>query len=105
MPLPTSHVFHRRFQPIIRPQDSKARPTNDTDDVERALQRLRAIGFHREAAMAIPRAEHRDWLNCLIDEGWTRSDADEKRGEVERHARIWSDGTTSNRILGSLRTR
>ena len=66
------------------PDPPAAVEDTDTDDVERALQRLRAIGFDRDAAMAMARAEHQDWLNCLIDEGWKRSDPDEKRDDVKK---------------------
>jgi hypothetical protein len=66
------------------PDPPVAAENTDDDAVECALQRLRAIGFDRDAALAMARTEHNDWLNYLHDEGWRRSEPGEERDEARR---------------------
>lgn len=57
-----------------------------------ALEKLESMGFDREAAMKMAKAEHEDWYRFYTDNGWeydpVRNDADRKQDKLIK----WPDG-------------
>jgi hypothetical protein len=67
------------------------------------LERLRAIGFDRDVAMAMAKAEHEDWYQYLHDNDWRHG---AERSETDkRHPRMlkWHEiQTTPDRVDTAL---
>jgi len=80
------------------------------DKVERAVARLRALGFERDAAMAMAQAEHESWWNYLRQWGWRPApagqiDRDEQkktRPDLIAWSKVVEDGDALGRALTNL---
>jgi hypothetical protein len=75
-----------------------------TNPVERALARLRAIGFDRDAAMAMAEAEHNNWSDYLRSWGWRLAPAGQTKRDEEKKTRPdlvpWSKIIDDEEALG-----
>ncbi len=80
------------------------------DKVERALARLCALGFDRDAAMAMARAEHESWSKYLRHWGWRpappgQTDRDEQkktRPDLVAWSKVVDDDDALGRALTNL---
>ncbi|MFN8070495.1 MAG: hypothetical protein U0R66_01585 [Mycobacterium sp.] len=82
-------------------------PTSSLDG-EEPLEQLRLMGFDRETALAMARAEHEDWCRYYREAGWrygpVRDDDHKIHDKLMDWARIESDPVLLDTALSSLAT-